>query len=110
MQVEVEYNNLFEYVSMSQDVDDFADRFSDVVNSILIELNKRLENCYFKYKAMNIIDVIQEEIAVFVSDVNSAYIIENQPFVVDSFLLTIIQFNHQELFNDYMYAKYVMPN
>jgi hypothetical protein len=110
MEVKVEYENLLEYVSKSQDVDDFADRFYNIVEAIISELNKRLENCYFPFLAMKVIDSVQEEIVSFVADVNRMDIVYNQPFVVDTFLILIIQFNHQELFRDYMYSKFIMLN
>ncbi len=110
MEVEVEYNNLFEYVSYSQDQNDFVDRFAVVVSVVISELSVRLENSIFPFTAMKKIDELQREVESLIANVNSVKIIDNQPYVSDSFLLLMLQFNHPILYRDYVLAKYVLKN
>jgi len=111
--VEVQYTDLFEFISYSESNYDFVERLSISSAVVVAELSNRIIGTQIlpiSFKLIPIIDEMNEEINVLVSNLNSLNLVSNQPKLQENLLLRLIEQCNPKLFEDYYNAKYVMPN
>lgn len=108
--VEVQYRDLFEFITYSESTYDFLERLSISTSVVVNELSERIGEVQFPYKVVPIIDEMNEEINSLVSNLNSINLVSCQPELQENLLITLIEATNPALYRDYVYAKYVLPN
>jgi hypothetical protein len=108
--VEVQYRDLFEFITYSESTYDFLQRLSISTSVVMFELSERIGEEQFPYKVVPIIDEMNKEINSLVSNLNSINLVSCQPELQENLLIRLIEATNPILYRDYVYAKYVLPN
>ena len=108
--VEVQYTDLFEFISYSESNYDFVERLALSSAVVVAELSDRIMGTQIPFKLIPIIDEMNEEINSLVSNLNSLDLVMNQPELQENLLLRLIEQCNPKLYEDYYNAKYVLLN
>ena len=68
--VEVQYSDLFEFITYSESTYDFLERLSISTSIVIDELSERVQDVEFPFKLVPIIDEMNEEINSLTSNLN----------------------------------------
>lgn len=108
--VEVQYSDLFEFITYSESTYDFLERLSISTSIVIDELSKRVEDVEFPYKLVPIIDEMNEEINLLTANLNSINLVKCQPELQNDLLIRLIEATNPFLYRDYINAKFTCLN
>lgn len=105
----LESHNIFEFISLSKDENDFQIRFQQFIRIALVELSVRInEEAKFTFQTVKIIDDINNDMNRIIKQINETPIIENQKDIAYNLLMEVIKIHIPKLYLDYrMYTNYI---
>ena len=108
--MEIEYNDLFEFVNDSSSKYDFLERLSVCTSIILDELNSRIKDSIFPFQIVPVIDKMNQEVNELVENVNSIHLYMCLPKLQTDMLYRLIGVINPVLYSDYIKQKYILQN
>ena len=111
MNKSLETQNLYEFVSYSQDKNDFIKRMGTFCGIISLELTMRLQDeLKFPFHCVEIIDSINYDVVKLVNMINKTNLIDKQPKIQKELFFEMIQLNYPEVYSEYKYYKEIIKN
>jgi hypothetical protein len=98
--IRYEHNSLFNHVFKSKDRIDYMSRFGDVLDSVVLELDKRINhaNTISIHVKAQIIDDIMMDVVYIHDHLNSVEIVYNQPKLDVYGIFAILRYKRPEYF------------
>jgi|AntRauTorckE6833_2_1112554.scaffolds.fasta_scaffold122509_1 hypothetical protein len=108
----VSYEDLYDFILESEDVEDLVIRLKIMTGKIIKELQKRFNNTkpITVFKTVEIIDEMNEEVSSLVRSINELDFVYGQPRIMESLLFGLISISNHDLLVDYNYVKKVLVN
>lgn len=102
--------NIYDFVRFSESEKDYVERLSICSSVLMLELSERLDNCYIPLQLVPVIDEMDIQTKEIVESLNSMRCINGFPDLDKEMFLNLIRLTNKQVYEDYMYAKFVLPN
>jgi hypothetical protein len=108
----IAYNQLYEFILKSESKTEFVERLQTLSTILLQEVTERVvtSNVHHAIQLIPLIDEMNQETMELIDRINNTEIIFEQPPILNTMFLRLIQLYNKKMFADYMYAKTALQN
>lgn len=105
------YKDLYDFVSLSENSDDFLGRIHLFYGIMVTEFQIRVRTeRILPHHIVKIVEEINSEVVKNIFKINHLKIVENQPKIDSKIFLKVIKINFPSLYSEYFYQKKIINN